>query len=64
MEYIAYLMIGFGIGLMMTLTMRKNGGQLQNAKDELEAKKAWIKMVSEQKTKKSNWPSDWPQTRS
>lgn len=56
MEYIAYLLLGIGIGMLMTL--RGNGDNLQNAKDELEAKKEWLKMISNQKNK-TTWPEGW-----
>ena len=48
MWYIAYIIIGIGMGLSATSIINKNSKKVQNAIDNLEAKKEWIRMVSSQ----------------
>ena len=48
MWYIAYMIIGIGLGLSATSIINKNSKKVQNAKDNLEAKKEWVRMVSSQ----------------
>jgi len=48
MWYIAYIIIGIGLGLSATSIINKNSKKVQNAKDDLEAKKAWVQLVSSQ----------------
>ena len=48
MWYIAYIIIGIGMGLSATSIINKNSKKVQNAKDNLEAKKEWVRMVSSQ----------------
>ena len=48
MWYIAYIIIGIGLGLSATSIISKNSKKVQNAKDDLEAKKEWVRMVSSQ----------------
>jgi hypothetical protein len=48
MWYIAYIIIGIGLGLSATSIINKNSKKVQNAKDILEAKKEWVRMVSSQ----------------
>ena len=48
MWYIAYIIIGIGLGLSATSIISKNSKKVQNAKDILEAKKEWVRMVSSQ----------------
>ena len=48
MWYIAYMIIGIGLGLSATSIINKNSKKVQNAKDDLEAKKEWVRMVSSQ----------------
>ena len=48
MWYIAYIIIGIGLGLSATSIINKNSKKVQNAKDDLEAKKEWVRMVSSQ----------------
>lgn len=49
MHYIIYIIIGIGLGLSATSILKSNSKKLQNAKDNLEAKKEWIRMLSNQK---------------
>ena len=50
MEYVAYyVLVGIGAGLSMSSIITKNSTKLQNAKDNLEAKKEWLRMLSSQK---------------
>jgi hypothetical protein len=44
----AYIIIGIGLGLSATSIINKNSKKVQNAKDILEAKKEWVRMVSSQ----------------
>jgi len=48
MWYIAYIIIGIGLGLSATSIINKNSKKVQNAIDDLEAKKEWVQMVSSQ----------------
>jgi hypothetical protein len=48
MWYTAYIIVGIGLGVTATSIIKSNGTKVQNAKDELEAKKEWIKMLSSQ----------------
>ena len=48
MDYIAYIIIGIGLGLSTTSILKSNSKKVQNAKDDLEAKKEWVRMVSSQ----------------
>jgi hypothetical protein len=48
MWYIAYIIIGIGLGLSATSIISKNSKKVQDAKDILEAKKEWVRMVSGQ----------------
>jgi hypothetical protein len=49
MGYGVYIIIGIGVGLSATSIIKKNNTKLQNAKDNLEAKKEWLRMLSTQK---------------
>jgi hypothetical protein len=49
MEYTVYIIIGIGLGLSATSIIKSNSKKVQNAKDILEAKKEWIKMISQRK---------------
>lgn len=49
MDYIIYIIIGLGLGLSTTSIIKSNNNKVQNAKDNLEAKKEWIRIVSSQK---------------
>jgi hypothetical protein len=60
MEYIAYFMLGFGIGYFTTLGVTKGPStKLDRMKHDLDVRKEWIRMVSNQKTKNSKWPEGW-----
>jgi hypothetical protein len=48
MWYIAYIIIGIGMGLSATSIINKNSKKVQNAIDNLEAKKEWVRIVSSQ----------------
>jgi hypothetical protein len=48
MWYIAHMIIGIGLGLSATSIINKNSKKVQNAIDDLEAKKEWVRMVSSQ----------------
>lgn len=48
MVYLIYVVIGIGLGLSATSIIERNSTKLQNAKDNLEAKKEWIRLVSSQ----------------
>jgi len=47
--YIAFLIIGIGLGLSTSSIITRNSIKVQNAIDDLEAKKEWARMVSSQK---------------
>ena len=49
MWYLPYIIVGIGLGLSATSIITKNNTKLQNAKDNLEAKKEWLRMLSTQK---------------
>ena len=51
--YIAFLIVGIGLGLSTSSIVTRNSKKVQNAKDNLEAKKAWVKLVSDQNEKQS-----------
>lgn len=59
LNYIAYILLGFGIGYLITLGVAENKNtKLDRARDDLAAKKEWIRMLSEQKkenAKKAAW---------
>jgi hypothetical protein len=59
MDYIAYLMLGFGFGIAFYYMFydRNSMTELERAKHNLAVRKEWLKMLSEQKTK---WPKNWP----
>jgi hypothetical protein len=46
MEYIVYAIIGIGLGLSASSIVTRNSNRVQNAQDDLEAKKEWIRMIS------------------
>jgi hypothetical protein len=51
--YIVYIIIGIGLGLSASSIITSNSIRVQNAKDDLEAKKAWVKLVSDRNEKQS-----------
>jgi hypothetical protein len=46
MEYIAYIIIGIGLGVSTSSILTRNSKRVQNAQDNLEAKTEWVRMVS------------------
>ena len=48
MWYMAYIIIGIGLGLSTSSIITKHSKKVQNAIDNLEAKKEWVQMVSSQ----------------
>ena len=59
MTFVPFIMVGLGIGYLATKVFRDTSNtKLDNMKDDLEAKKEWIRMLSEQKkelAKKNKW---------
>ncbi len=55
LDYVAYLLIGLGFGYLVTLGVTKAPSDLDRAKDDLAAKKEWIRMLSEQKKNNQRW---------
>jgi hypothetical protein len=53
MEYIAYAIIGIGLGLSTSSIITRNSTRVQNARDDLEAKKAWVTLVSNRNQKQN-----------
>lgn len=51
--YIAFLIVGIGLGLSTSSIVTRNSKKVQNAKDNLEAKKAWVKLLADQNEKQS-----------
>jgi hypothetical protein len=49
--YIVYIIIGIGLGLSASSIITSNSTKVQRAKDNLEAKKAWITMLANQNNK-------------
>ena len=43
-----YIIIGLGLGAAASSILTRGSIRVQNAKDTLEAKKAWAKMLAEQ----------------
>ena len=46
MEYLVYAIIGIGLGLSTSSIITRGSKRVQNAQDDLEAKKEWVRMVS------------------
>jgi precorrin-3B methylase len=53
MEYLVYAIIGIGLGLSTSSIITRNSKRVQNAQDDLEAKKAWVTLVSNRNQKQS-----------
>jgi hypothetical protein len=45
---IAFIIVGIGLGLSSSSIISRGGIKVQNAKDDLEAKKAWAKLLADQ----------------
>lgn len=57
-DLLAYLLIGFGVGYMVTLGVTGGPTSLDQKKHDLVVKKEWIKMLAEQsqqRAKKAKW---------
>lgn len=52
-EYLPYLMVGVGVGYLVTLGMPNGATAADHARDELEATKAWIKMQGEKNVRRN-----------
>jgi Na+-driven multidrug efflux pump len=50
--YMVYIIIGLGLGAAASSIITKGSIRVQNAKDTLEAKKAWVKLISDQNKNK------------
>jgi hypothetical protein len=61
MDYIAYFMLGLGFGISFYYMFYSDNSldQLDRMKHDLAVRKEWIRMLSDQKTKKSKWPEGW-----
>ena len=53
MEYLVYAIIGIGLGVSTSSIITRNSKRVQNARDDLEAKKAWVTLVSNRNQKQS-----------
>ena len=53
MDYLVYAIIGIGLGASATSIITRNSKRVQNAQDDLEAKKAWVTLVSNRNQKQS-----------
>ena len=53
MEYFVYAIIGIGLGLSTSSIITRNSTRVQNARDDLEAKKAWVTLISNRNQKQS-----------
>jgi hypothetical protein len=51
--YMVYIIIGLGLGATASSIITSNSKKVQNAKDDLEAKKAWIMLLAERNKKQS-----------
>ena len=61
-ELVPYLLIGFGIGTAFYYMFYSNNSssELERKKHDLEVKKEWIRMLSDQKKLKNpTWPQGW-----
>lgn len=61
MDYVAYFMLGFGFGISFYYMFYYDNSmtELERAKHNLAVRKEWLRMLAEQKTKKSKWPEGW-----
>ena len=51
--YMVYIIIGLRLGAAASSILTRGSTRVQNAKDVLEAKKAWAKMLADQNKKQS-----------
>ena len=56
-----FLLIGFGFGIAFYYIFYDDNSmtELERMKHDLAVRKEWFKMLSEQKTKQSKWPTNW-----
>jgi hypothetical protein len=61
MDYIAYFMLGFGFGISFYYMFYRDNSttKLERMKHDLAVRKEWIRLLADQKTKKSKWPDGW-----
>ena len=61
MDYIAYFMLGFGLGISFYYMFYYNNSmnKLERMKHDLDVRKEWFKMLADQKTNNSKWPQGW-----
>lgn len=61
MDYVSYFMLGFGFGISFYYMFYNNNSttKLERMKHDLSVRKEWIRMLADQKTKKSKWPEGW-----
>jgi uncharacterized membrane-anchored protein len=58
---IAYLLSGFGFGMAFYYMFYNNNrsDELDRKKHDIQVKKEWIRMLSEQKKNNPKWPTGW-----
>ena len=61
MDYIAYFMLGFGFGISFYYMFYSDNSttKLERMKHDLAVRKEWIRLLADQKTKKSKWTDGW-----
>ena len=61
MNYIAYFMLGFGVGISFYYMFYYDTSmdKLARMKHDLSVRKEWFRMLADQKRNKSKWPADW-----
>lgn len=47
-----YLLIGLGIGYLVTFGVTRGASELDHARDDLAAKKEWLRMLGEKNVRK------------
>jgi hypothetical protein len=54
-------MLGFGFGISFYYMFYSNNSttKLERARHDLNVRKEWFKMLSDQKRNKSKWPDGW-----
>jgi len=57
-----YLLIGFGIGIAFYYIFYSDNSmdEIERKKHDIAVRKEWFRMLAEQKTKNSKWPTEWP----
>jgi hypothetical protein len=61
MDYIAYFMLGLGVGISFYYMFYSDNSmtQLERMKHDVAVRKEWFRMLADQKANKSKWPADW-----